>query len=256
MQERICGVYAITYIQNGKQYIGSSVNVYQRWSVHASYLRKGTHHSTLLQQDWNNGSPEDFIVDIIERTEAKDLISREQFYINTLTPAYNISKVAGNAFRDPEIQARLPRGRDQREYLPEHGAKISASLTGKKLTDEHREHISQAQIGKEITPEWRKNISEAMKGNPNVSKPKSDEHKESVRQTLKAKWQDPEYRAMMQEKMRLGKLNKEKKPRSQESRDRTSRARKAAWQRQVEEGTNISPERDSKTGRFLKKFSE
>lgn len=39
------GVYSITNNKDGKRYIGSSIDIKQRWSTHASQLRCGKHYN-------------------------------------------------------------------------------------------------------------------------------------------------------------------------------------------------------------------
>lgn len=46
------GVYQILNCQNGKSYIGSSVNIQQRWSAHRSLLNKGQHPNIHFQRSW------------------------------------------------------------------------------------------------------------------------------------------------------------------------------------------------------------
>jgi len=47
------GIYQIKNTLNGKFYVGSAVNIKQRWSTHISSLNKNNHHSGHLQNAWN-----------------------------------------------------------------------------------------------------------------------------------------------------------------------------------------------------------
>jgi group I intron endonuclease len=245
--EKIIGVYAITNVINGRQYVGGSINVLQRWSVHVTYLKKGTHYSKMLQADWDELGREAFQLDMLEETSAEELLAREQHYIDVLCPVYNVSRVSGNAFRDPAFQATLPRGRDAREYLPEHGAAISAALTGRTLSEEHCRNIGKAQEGTTRSEESNQKRSRTLKGKPKP--PRTQEHRDNSSQAVKNKWEDPEYRAHMVEAAK----NRKKKPapRSQASRDQMSASRKTAWERQRQEGYT-GMEQDEK-GRFKPK---
>lgn len=49
------GVYEIRNLDNGRCYIGSSVNIKQRERQHISHLRRGKHHSAEMQEDYNAG---------------------------------------------------------------------------------------------------------------------------------------------------------------------------------------------------------
>ena len=45
------GIYAIRNTQNGKMYIGESIDIEQRWKVHQEDLDNGNHHSYKLQMN-------------------------------------------------------------------------------------------------------------------------------------------------------------------------------------------------------------
>ena len=96
-QEKISGVYKITNIINGKSYIGSSINIYDRWREHKRELRKNKHHSTHLQSAWNKYGEENFEFIILEECNKDETLQREQYYLDTYESfnkekGYNISK--------------------------------------------------------------------------------------------------------------------------------------------------------------------
>lgn len=84
------GIYCIVNIINQKRYIGSSKNLYNRIGAHRSYLRKGIHQNAKLQNAWNKYGEKNFQYFILEFCEEAKLLEREQFYINTIKPWYNI----------------------------------------------------------------------------------------------------------------------------------------------------------------------
>lgn len=88
------GVYKITNTINGKIYIGSAKNIKTRKKTHLNRLRKGNHDNTHLQNAFSLYGEKYFVFDVIEYCEAKDLLLREQFYIDELNPEYNIRKIA------------------------------------------------------------------------------------------------------------------------------------------------------------------
>ena len=57
------GIYKIINRKNGKYYVGSSVNIHERWNEHRRTLREGTHINPKLQASWKrNGEPKfDFV---------------------------------------------------------------------------------------------------------------------------------------------------------------------------------------------------
>ena len=94
MASKICGVYKITNMVNGKFYIGSSNNIYNRWCQHKNSLNEGTHGNTHLQNAWNKYEEQNFKFEIIEECAPEMQFEREQFYLNKLNPfddnGYNI----------------------------------------------------------------------------------------------------------------------------------------------------------------------
>lgn len=101
-REIICGIYSISNTINKKIYIGSSINVYKRWSSHKYQLNKGIHHSNRLNDDWNEFGESVFVFEIMERCDKTDLIDREQFYIDKYKSCnpdfgYNVQPVAGRS---------------------------------------------------------------------------------------------------------------------------------------------------------------
>ena len=54
------GIYLIVNIENGKLYVGKSINMYRRQKEHISMLKRGIHHCIPLQNSWNKHSDERF----------------------------------------------------------------------------------------------------------------------------------------------------------------------------------------------------
>lgn len=99
------GIYCIENIVNGKLYIGSSKNMYQRLHCHRVYLNNKTHANIKLQNSWNKHTEDNFICYALEYCDEKILTEREQLYIDSLTPWYNITlKVERNI---PSAESRL-----------------------------------------------------------------------------------------------------------------------------------------------------
>ena len=113
MSEQIkSGIYAITNIQTGDRYIGSSVNVPKRLSQHISMLRIGKHHSSVLQAAWDEHGEDAFSTDILViEPDITKLVGLEQKFFNTEKPKYNVAKVAlspGLIYRlDPKLMAEM-----------------------------------------------------------------------------------------------------------------------------------------------------
>lgn len=81
----ISGVYAFVNRRNGKVYVGSGINVLNRLSVHLTFLRRGTHHSSYLQRAWARYGEQQFAFALLERvSRIENLAQREQWYIDEL----------------------------------------------------------------------------------------------------------------------------------------------------------------------------
>lgn len=101
----VTGVYLIV-TPNGSAYVGSSNNIYRRWSEHRRNLRRGKHHSTRLQAAWekHQGNLE---FAIICRCSIEELELMEQKYIDALKAELNTTKYVNNVWCNPETRAKL-----------------------------------------------------------------------------------------------------------------------------------------------------
>ena len=83
------GIYRIRNLKNDKCYYGSSKNIDKRWKRHINELKKGIHHSVPLQRAWIKYSENNFIFEIVEECNEKELLLREQHYLD-MKPEYNV----------------------------------------------------------------------------------------------------------------------------------------------------------------------
>ena len=90
------GVYMWTNLKNNNTYIGSSVNLSPRLLkyLNENALRK---NKMLISLAILKHGIENFSLDIIEYCSSKDVIQREQYYLDTYKPIYNILKIAGSS---------------------------------------------------------------------------------------------------------------------------------------------------------------
>lgn len=72
------GIYKITNKINGMVYIGQSVRIERRFTEH----NIPSNNSTLIDKAINEYGKENFTYEVIEECEIKDLIDREQYWIN------------------------------------------------------------------------------------------------------------------------------------------------------------------------------
>ena len=102
----IPGVYEIVD-QHKRCYIGSSVDVYKRWSQHRRSLEDGKHHSWRLQRAWNRYGADAFTFRLLQVVENEsDLLAAEQYFLDTFRPCFNICDVAGRPQWGEEAKAR------------------------------------------------------------------------------------------------------------------------------------------------------
>lgn len=180
------GIYRIVCTLTGKQYLGSTCNIARRWSEHRRQLRKGTHHSPLLQNAWNKYGSDAFQFEALWRVRAvrECLLYEEQLALNLLPSQYNIRKVAGShlgAKRPPETGRRISAALKGHAVSQETRRRIGQANRGRKRTaeqravisrnsaaisDETRRKLSQAGTGRKHSEETRRRISEANKGRP------------------------------------------------------------------------------------------
>ena len=138
------GIYKIKNKTDNKIYIGSAEDFSRRIYEHTYLLRKNKHHSPYLQHAWNKHGEDNFIFGLIEVVEdLSQLIKREQYYIDTLNPEYNMCPNAGSR-----------RGIKQTSEVIE---KIRQNATkfwlGKNLPEETKKKIGDANRGNQHTQE-------------------------------------------------------------------------------------------------------
>jgi group I intron endonuclease len=78
-----------------KIYIGSAIDIPTRWSRHLSDLKLGRHCNKKLQRHYNKYAS-DLSFSILLECETKSLLEREQHFIDSLNPWFNVCKVAGS----------------------------------------------------------------------------------------------------------------------------------------------------------------
>lgn len=153
------GVYKIENMINGQCYVGSAVNVPQRFAAHRSMLKLNEHHSRKLQRAWLKYGEAAFVFAVIESVQERaQLVEREQFWIEELRAfgerGYNMAPKAGNTLGvklSPETRARISAvqlGKKRGPRPPEFCAKLSAARRGMVFTPEHCANLSKGKLGK------------------------------------------------------------------------------------------------------------
>lgn len=175
-----CGIYTIKRPESDRCYVGSSVNIRNRWKKHKQELRNGTHHSYLLQRAWNKYGEAAFMWTVIEEIDRTHLAVREQYWIDTLSAykkGYNASPLAysptGLKRRPESIQLSAAKRRGAKR-TPEQRARMSEGRKKSLAVKLHMETLWAKTRGRPLTPEHKLALSRALKGKPKP--PRSPEH--------------------------------------------------------------------------------
>lgn len=86
-----CGVYYIKH-SSGRIYVGSSVNIENRFSVHKWQLRHGKHGSCMLQDLWLRTDESEWVFMVVEECEQSSLRQIEQEHLDRLSEPLNNKK--------------------------------------------------------------------------------------------------------------------------------------------------------------------
>jgi hypothetical protein len=106
-----CGVYRWVNLNNGKSYIGSSTNLSARFRNYFNYKHisnpkfNSVIYKALIKYDYPS-----FRLEILEYCSKEEVLSREQFYLDSINPEYNLCKVAGSPLgvkRSEETKAKM-----------------------------------------------------------------------------------------------------------------------------------------------------
>lgn len=142
--------------------MGSAIDLHKRKQHHLYSLRKNSHENPRLQNHFNKYGEDDLLFFVVEYCTKDNLILREQFYLDSLRPYFNICLIAGSSLG--------------RKHSKEAKQKVSEANSGRKHTDESKKHMKDGRKVWAHSPETKRKMSEAAKG-----KPKSEEGKRKMR---------------------------------------------------------------------------
>jgi len=91
------GIYRFTNLENGKFYVGSSVDLGSRFTTYYSFLYISVRSkSSLICRALLKYGYSKFKIEILEYCDKEILLLREQYYLDLLKPKYNILTTAGS----------------------------------------------------------------------------------------------------------------------------------------------------------------
>ena len=133
------GIYKITNTENGKIYIGQSVDIGHRKACHEYDLKNGRHHNCHLQRAYNQ-NPSVFRFEIICKCKEEELNDLEIFFIkkydsSNTKKGYNL-EYGGNG------RGRVSEETKKKMSVAKMG---NTSMNGRILTTEWKNHLSAAQ---------------------------------------------------------------------------------------------------------------
>lgn len=158
-------------------YIGSAVDIKDRWRLHLYELRKGIHHSPKLQRHYDKYGKDDLVFRIIEPCLPQFLTIIEDTYLHPL-PYFNICPKAGSRLgtkasneslikmriaqnkRNPisdEGRKNMSKAKEGAKQSAETIAKRVAKNTGKKRTEETKEKQRKSALNRPPMSEETKN---------------------------------------------------------------------------------------------------
>lgn len=213
------GIYKILNKVTADCYVGSAAYLKSRFSAHRRLLKNEKHQNRYLQNVFNKYGEDNFTFEVIEYVEDKDnLISREQHYIDTLKPKYNICKVAGSSLGrkcSRKTRRKLSEAQRGKKHSEESKRKMSKAQKGKMHSEETKKKISEANMGRVPSEETKRKISEA-----NMGRMHSEETRKKMSRAHKGMMLSEETKRKLSEANIGKKLSEESKRKLSEARER------------------------------------
>lgn len=91
---RVSGIYQILHCSTRQCYIGGASDVRRRAARHRRDLASGKHHAPRLQELYSKEGMNAFQILILEEVLEEHLVQREQFYLDSIGPGFNLCPMA------------------------------------------------------------------------------------------------------------------------------------------------------------------
>ncbi|MFA7709416.1 MAG: VOC family protein [archaeon] len=155
------GIYKILNIVNGKQYVGSAVNLEKRKKEHFYALKKQKHINTYLQRSFDKYGEDNLKFEVIEYIEDKNnLIEKEQYWmdkLNCVSPnGYNICPTAGNTLGVKCTE-------ETKSKIKESSKGGNHPSLNKHMTQEIKQKLSKINKGKKVSEDTKEKLKEKNK---------------------------------------------------------------------------------------------
>lgn len=236
------GIYKIESISKpSKIYIGSAINIEKRWREHRNMLLKNKHENKRLQNHYNKYGKGDLRFTVLLECDPlkENLLSHEQFFIDSYNPYFNICKKAacppGINFTEEFRKKLSERMKGNKYQLGRKHSKATLekmSKTAKEISA--IDHIFNKVSCKGEDHPWfnrkhseetkmllSKRTKEHFENNPELKKTLSD--------NLKKLWEDPEHRKNFIQKNSGKNHSWYGRKHTEEERKKISESNKKAW---------------------------
>lgn len=178
LHHSVAGVYAIRNRATGCHYVGSAVSIKRRMRDHFSKLRIGIHENKHLQHSFLKHGEGVFFAEVLEIVPDKaQLTAREQFFMDSTNPKYNILRTARSALgfkHSKEECLRIGKmsasrwaamANEEKEALLE-----GFTMRGKVHSQETKDLMSAERLGKKKSEHHRSACSAAWANPENAEK--------------------------------------------------------------------------------------
>jgi group I intron endonuclease len=173
---KLSGIYHIKNTVNGHRYIGGSVDIKKRWSVHKSKLNRWVHRNIILQNVWDKYGEDNLEFNILLLCPREDVPKYEQAFLDNIQPDYNIAET------------------------------VQSPMLGREFSEEHKKKLSETKLGNSYGKStWFKNGHGSFGSHKNSSEFWTKERRQKASQSQKERW------ARMDKKARACKEETKKK---------------------------------------------
>ena len=171
---KVSGIYQIqSRTKPERIYVGSSINIYSRWSEHQCDLKRNIHCNRKLQNHYNKYGKNDFVFSILICCERDELIDAEQFYIDSKKTYFNLAPKAGSSLgikrteeqsrrnSERQIGYKQTEERKQKQSIESMGEKNH--FYGRSHTEESNEKRRQWRLANPVSKESREKQAASLK---------------------------------------------------------------------------------------------
>lgn len=238
-------IYRISRVGTQDGYVGSSVQLSQRWAYHRTSLRKGVHHCRHLQRAWNKYGEDAFDFAILETAVCK---TRQERFIaelawiaragtyNHLVPSersgqFTVSSES-RALRSALMLAKKAADPRYAAFVAARGAAMAAwmrSPEGRANMAKHtkrrwQDPIERAKLAQGLENRWANPSAREHMSVVTGARMRTEEAAQAHSERLKAAWQDPEKSVRLRKRLEFRWADPE-------ARARQSEKLRAAWAR-------------------------